>query len=243
MSTLQGAWNALSGTSAFGVGLTLVCYQLGLWMHRRASCCPILNPVLIAIVIIIVLLLATGINYETYFRTAAPVDFLLGPATVALAVPLYKNIDQIRRYAFPIIAAVTAGGVTAATSAVAIAWTFGGSSETVRSIAPKSVTTPIAIGVSAQINGIPELTAVLVVATGVLGAVCVPGIAALVGIRCPRAVGLAAGVAGHGIATARMLSLGNTQGAFAGLAMGLCGLFSAILIPIAFRLLAKITPF
>jgi putative effector of murein hydrolase len=120
---------------------------------------------------------------------------------------------------------------------MAIAWSLGASPSVIRSIAPKSVTTPIAIGVSAQIGGLPELTAVLVVATGVLGALCAPEITALLGIRCRRACGLAAGVAGHGIATARMLSLDETAGAFSGLAMGLCGLLTAVLLPIVCRLI------
>jgi predicted murein hydrolase (TIGR00659 family) len=195
------------------------------------------NPVLMAVAAIIALLLLTGTSYRTYFQSAAWVHFLLGPATVALAIPLYKNLREIGQAALAIITAVIVGAVVASGSAVAIAWRLGASPEVVRSIAPKSVTTPIAIGVSGQIGGLPELTAVLVVTTGVLGALWAPEIAALLGVRCWRARGLAAGVAGHGIATARMLSLNETAGAFAGLGMGLCGLLTATLLPFAFRLL------
>lgn len=240
----DNVWTALSLSPAFGIALTLVCYQLSCWLQRRVRGNPLCNPVLIAIASIITVLLLTGTDYRSYFKTAGWIHFLLGPATVALAVPLYKNIGEIRRAALAIGAAVSAGAITASGSAMAIAWSLGASPSVIRSIAPKSVTTPIAIGVSAQIGGIPELTAVLVVATGVFGALCAPEIAALLGVRCWRARGLAAGVAGHGIATARVLSLDEEGGAFSGLAMGLCGLFTAVLLPMLFRLLttAGLTP-
>ena len=238
MNLLQHGWDALSATPAFGVALTLVCYQLGCWLQTRCSGNPLCSPVLIAIAAIVALLLLTGTEYQTYFKTASWIHFLLGPATVALAIPLYKNFGEIRRAAVAIVAAVCAGAVTASGSAMAAAWALGASPEVVRSIAPKSITMPIAIGVSGQIGGVPELTAVLVVITGIIGGLCAPEVAALVGVRCWRARGLAAGVAGHGIATARMLALDETAGAFAGLAMGLCGLFTAVLLPLLSRLMA-----
>ncbi len=237
MSLSQQAWHAASTTPAFGVALTLVCYQFGCWLQKRCSGNPICNPVLIAIAAIVALLALSGTGYQTYFKSAAWIHFLLGPATVSLAIPLYKNRGEIRRGAVPIGMAVSAGAFTASASAMAIAWVLGASHEVVRSIAPKSVTTPIAIGISGQIGGIPELTAVLVVLTGVVGALCAPEVASLVGVRCWRARGLAAGVAGHGIATARMLALNETAGAFSGLAMGLCGLLTAVLLPLFARLL------
>lgn len=231
-------WVPLSRTPAFGIAVTLICYQFACWLQRLAHGHPLCNPVLIAISAVIMLLLLTGTSYQTYFKGAAWIHFLLKPATVALAIPLYKNIGEIRRAAFAIGAAVTAGAITASASAMAIAWGLGASPEVIRSIAPKSVTTPIAMGVSAQIGGLPELTAVLVVSTGVLGALCAPEVAGLVGVKCWRARGLAAGVAGHGIATARMLALDETAGAFSGLAMGLCGLLTAVLLPVIFHLFA-----
>jgi predicted murein hydrolase (TIGR00659 family) len=236
MNMLRQAWTSLAATPAFGIAVTLLFYQFGCAIQKRRQGSPLCNPVLIAIGSIVVVLLLTGTDYQTYFRTAAWIHFILGPATVALAIPLYKNIGEIRRSALAIGAGVTAGAITASGSAMAIAWGLGASPAVVRSIAAKSVTTPIAIGVSTQIGGLPELTAVLVVATGVLGAVCAPEITGLLGIRCHRASGLAAGVAGHGIATARMLSLNETAGAFAGLAMGLCGLLTAVLLPVLFRM-------
>ncbi len=237
MNALAHGWTALTATPAFGIALTLVWYQLGCRLQQRCRGAPLCNPVLIAIATIVALLLLTGTSYQAYFKSASWIHFLLGPATVALAVPLYKNLDEIRRAVLPIMTAVCAGAVTASASAVATAWALGASPEVLRSIAPKSVTAPIAIGVSGQIGGIPELTGVLVVLTGVFGSLCAPEVAALVGVRCWRARGLAAGVAGHGIATARMLSLDETAGAFAGLGMGLCGLLTALLLPLVVQLL------
>lgn len=237
MTGLQLGWAALCATPAFGVGLTLVCYQLGCLLQQRCRSNPLCSPVLVAIVAIIALLLLTGIDYQAYFKAASWIHFLLGPATVALAIPLYKNFGEIRRAGPAILAAVGAGAFAASSCAVATAWALGASPDVIRSIAPKSTTVPIAIAVSQQIGGIPELTAVLVVMTGIVGGLCAPEVAALCGVRCWRARGLAAGVAGHGIATARMLALNETAGAFAGLAMGLCGLLTATLLPLAFDLL------
>jgi predicted murein hydrolase (TIGR00659 family) len=230
---LHDIWIALSLSPAFGIAITLICYQFGCRLQSHVRGNPLCNPVLVSIASIIAVLLLTGTEYQVYFRTAGWLHFLLGPATVALAIPLYKNLGEIRQAALAIGTAVTAGAIVASGSAVAIAWLLGASPSVLRSIAPKSVTTPIAIAVSAQIGGIPDLTAVLVVATGVVGALWAPEITLLLGVRSWRARGLAAGVAGHGIATARMLSVNETAGAFAGLAMGLCGLVTAVLLPLA----------
>ena len=238
---IHNAWTALALSPAFGVAITLICYQLGCCLQRYARGNPLCNPVLFAIASVIAVLLLTGTDYQAYFTTAAWLHFLLGPATVALAIPLYKNIGEIRRAALAIGTAVTTGAIVASGSAMAIAWSLGASPSVIHSIAPKSATTPIAIGVSAQIGGIPDLTAVLVVATGVVGALWAPEITLLLGVRSWRARGLAAGVAGHGIATSRMLSMNETAGAFAGLAMGLCGLLTAVLLPLVFHALSIYT--
>ena len=174
MSFAEHVWHASTTTHSFGVAITLVCYQFGCCLQRRCNGNPIFNPVLIAIAAIVALLALSGTTYQTYFKSAAWIHFLLGPATVALAIPLYKNLGEIRRSATAIGVAVSAGALTASASAMGAAWALGASHEVIRSIAPKSVTTPIAIGVSAQIGGIPELTAVLVVLTGVFGALCAP---------------------------------------------------------------------
>jgi putative effector of murein hydrolase len=143
---IHNAWTALALSPAFGVAITLICYQLGCCLQRYARGNPLCNPVLFAIASVIAVLLLTGTDYQTYFTTAAWLHFLLGPATVALAIPLYKNIGEIRRAALAIGTAVTTGAIVASGSAMAIAWSLGASPSVIRSIAPKSVTTPIAIG-------------------------------------------------------------------------------------------------
>jgi len=237
MKEIGHIWDSMSAAPAFGTAVTLVAFQIARWVQNKSGGNPLCNPVLIAIAIIILLLFSTDTSYATYFNSAALIHFLLGPATVALAIPLYKNKHEIRQTALPIGVAVAAGATVAASSAMLVAWALGGSRAVVLSLGPKSVTTPIAMGISAQIGGLPELTAVIVVATGVLGAVCAPEVTALIGARSARVRGLAAGVTGHGIATARMLSLNETAGAFSGVGMGLCGLFTALLLPLLLRLL------
>jgi predicted murein hydrolase (TIGR00659 family) len=219
------------------LALTLAAYLVGVWLQRRADGWPLINPVLIAILLIAGLLTATGSDYRTYFDGAQFVHFLLGPATVALAVPLWRHSGEIRR-AWPALAlALVAGAITAAASAVAIARAMGATPAVVASLAPKSVTTPIAMGIAEHLGGVPPLTAVLVIVTGIVGAVFGQQLLAMVRVTDPRATGFALGVASHGIGTARAFGLGSTAGAFAGLGMGLNGLLTACLLPYLFRLL------
>lgn len=219
------------------LGLTLIAYQAGVWLQRLAGGWPLVNPVLIAILAIAALLTWSGSDYRTYFDGAQFVHFLLGPATVALAVPLWRQLGQIRRVWPALTIALVAGAVTAAASAVAIAAALGASPAVIASLAPKSVTTPIAMGVAEQLGGLPSLTAVLVILTGIIGAVFGSQLLAMVRVTDPRAVGFAIGLAAHGIGTARAFALGEVAGAFAGLGMGLNGLATAILLPLLYRFL------
>ncbi len=227
-------WVYLAETPLLGLTITLGAYLIGQGIYRRARLHPAANPVLIAVLILVGLLSVTGTPYATYFQGAQFVHFLLGPATVALAIPLYRVLREVRRTALGLSAAILAGSLTAAVSAVAIAWIAGASRETMLSLAPKSVTTPIAMGVSEAIGGLPSLTAVLVILTGILGAMAATVTLNLLGIRDWRVRGTAIGVASHGIGTARALSVNPVAGAFAGLAMGLNGLATAILLPLLF---------
>jgi len=227
-------WVYLAETPLLGLTITLGAYLIGQGIYRRARLHPAANPVLIAVLILVGLLSLTDTPYATYFQGAQFVHFLLGPATVALAIPLYRVLREVRRTALGLSAAILAGSLTAAVSAVAIAWIAGASRETMLSLAPKSVTTPIAMGVSEAIGGLPSLTAVLVILTGILGAMAATVTLNLLGIRDWRVRGTAIGVASHGIGTARALSVNPVAGAFAGLAMGLNGLATAILLPLLF---------
>lgn len=229
---IQEIWVYLSTTPLLGLTVTLVAYQAGMWLYRRSGMNPLCNPVLLAILALVALLSLTGTKYETYFQGAQFVHFLLGPATVALAVPLYRQWDSLRRSWLSISAALLVGSITAIGTAVGIAWICGGSPSVLLALAPKSVTAPIAMGIAEKIGGLPSLTAVLVILTGITGAVFGGWVLDLVKVRDWRARGLAIGTASHGIGTARALQLNDIAGAYAGLAMGLNGLATAILLPL-----------
>lgn len=212
--------------------VTLAAYVAAQWLYERAGLNPLLNPVAIAVVLLAALLTATGTPYQTYFEGAQFVHFLLGPATIALAVPLYTHFGKVRAVLLPMLVALLAGAFTAVITAVGVAALLGASFETLASLAPKSVTTPIAMGISERIGGLPSLTAVLVILTGVLGAMLATPLLNTMGIRDWRARGFAAGVAAHGIGTARAFHVSEVAGTFAGVAMGLNGLTTAFLVPL-----------
>ncbi|WP_319530084.1 LrgB family protein [uncultured Cohaesibacter sp.] len=222
----------LSVSPLFHLTLTIGAYLISLAIYRRAGMTPLLNPVLIAIVIVVSVLLLTGISYRSYFLGAQFLHFLLGPATVSLAIPLYRNFGKVRRAAFAILVSLMTGSAVAASSAVVIAWVLGGSEQSYISLAPKSVTAPVAMGITEVLGGSPSLTAVLVIITGIIGAVLGPYVLNLVGVKDWAARGLAMGTASHGIGTARALQVNDEAGAFSGLAMGLNALITAILLPI-----------
>jgi predicted murein hydrolase (TIGR00659 family) len=235
--TLFQLWVYLSEKPLLGLTVTLLAYIAGDWLHRKAGRSPIVNPVLIAVLLLVGLLWVTGTDYATYFEGAQFVHFLLGPATVALAVPLYRNVKRLKEAALPLGVALIIGSITASLTAVGIAWLLGATEETLLSLAPKSVTTPVAMGVAEQIGGLPSLTAVLVILTGIIGATLGTWTLNALKIKDWRARGFAVGVASHGIGTARAFQLNEVAGAFASLALGLNGLATAILVPLLFRLL------
>lgn len=233
---LADVWVYLSASPLAALTLTLVAYQAGFQLYRRAGFHPLVNPVLIAVALIAGLLLVSGTSYRTYFDGAQFVHFLLGPATVALALPLYRQLEKVRRSALAILASLLAGALTAAVSAVGVAMALDASRETLASLAPKSVTAPVAMGISEALGGLPSLTAVLVILTGILGAALGPLVLDLIGVRDWRARGFAIGVASHGIGTSRALQVNETAGAFSGLAMGLNAVATAVLLPLIWRL-------
>jgi predicted murein hydrolase (TIGR00659 family) len=212
--------------------VTLAAYVIAQWLYERARLNPLLNPVAIAVILLVALLSATGTPYQTYFEGAQFVHFLLGPATIALAVPLYSHFGTVRAVLLPMLVALLAGAFTAVVTAVGTAALLGASFETLASLAPKSVTTPIAMGISERIGGLPSLTAVLVILTGILGAMLATPLLNALDIRDWRARGFAAGVAAHGIGTARAFHVSEVAGTFAGVAMGLNGLATALLVPL-----------
>ncbi len=236
MKNLQETWVYLSASPLLHLTLTLIAFVVASAIFRRLKLNPLANPVLISVVLIVSLLVATGTSYESYFEGAQFVHFLLGPATVSLAIPLYRQFEKVKRSAVAILVSVLLGSSTAILSAVCIAWLLGADGVSIISLAPKSITAPVAMGVSEKLGGLPSLTAVLVILTGICGAMLGPLVLNLLNITDWSARGLAIGVASHGIGTARALQINETAGAFAGLAMGLNALATAVLLPIIWRL-------
>jgi len=237
MRPVWQVWVYLETTPLLGLVSTLLAWQVGLRVSRMARDVPAANPVLVAIIVLVALLLLTGTPYAAYFQGAQYVHFLLGPATVALAVPMYAALPRIRRSARALVPALLAGSVTAAASAMLVAHWLGASRTVVLSLAPKSVTTPIAMGVAEKIGGNPSLAAVLVLLTGNVAILLGPLVWRITRVTDWRARGLSAGTAGHGLATARMLMVNEEAGAFGGLAIGLNGVATALLVPPLARLL------
>lgn len=232
MSDFQHLWIYLSQGPLLWLTMTLVAYGIGDGIFRWAGRAPLANPVLVAVVLISLTLVATGTSYETYFGGAQFVHFLLGPATVALAMPLYLNLHHLRSAALPMIASLIVGSLVAMLSAVGIGWVMGVRGQILMSLLPKSATSPVALGVTEMIGGIPTLTAAMVILTGIIGAVAVTPLYNALGITDWRARGFATGVAAHGIGTARAFQVNETAGAFAGIGMGFNALLTAILAPI-----------
>lgn len=235
-SSLFEVWVYLSQTPLLWLTTTLVAYIVADSISKKLDRHPLANPVIIAAGVLIIILKISDTTFQTYFEGAQFVHFLLGPATVALAVPLFKNLPKVTSRLIPVLAALIAGSITAILSALAIGWALNLPSDILLSLAPKSVTTPIAMGISEQLGGIPTLTAVLVIATGITGAVMVTPLMNVLKIQDYAARGFAVGIASHGIGTARAFQINPLAGTFAGIAMALNGALTALLVPLLVKL-------
>ena len=200
--------------------------------YRASGKSSLVNAVPVAVVLLALMLWITGTSYATYFEGPQFVHFLLGPATVALALPLWEARAHVRRAILPILAALFAGSLTAMVSTLAIAQAFGVTGQFFASLAAKSTTAPVAIGIAEAVGGSPTLTAVLVILTGVTGAIVATPLLNLLGLTDWRARGFAVGVAAHGLGTARAMQVHPVAGAFAGLGMGLNAVLTALLAPL-----------
>jgi len=225
-------WIYLAEQPLFFLALTLGAYLIGDRIAAATGRNPIANPVLIAIILVGAVLLLSGTPHQRYFEGARFIHVLLGPATVALALPVFRNRTLIAKQWRTIALALLIGAVTGIASTLLFAKMLGLSSSTLASLAPKSVTAAIAMGISEQVGGNPPLTAVIVIATGVLGAIIVTPLMNLLRINDYAARGFAAGISAHGIGTARALQVNERAGAYAALGMALNGLMTAILVPL-----------
>lgn len=236
MTSFAEIWVYLAGQPLVWLTATLAAYAIGDGLFRASGRMPLVNPVLIAVAILGTVLWLTATPYADYFEGAQFVHFLLGPATVSLAFPLWENLHRVRRSALPILAALLVGSSVAVVSALGIAHLMGVTGGPLTSLAAKSVTAPVAIGIAQSLGGSPTLTAVIVILTGITGAIIVTPLLNLLGLKDWRARGFAIGVAAHGIGTARAMQVNQTAGAFAGLGMGLNAILTALLAPLVLSL-------
>jgi putative effector of murein hydrolase len=228
-------WVYLSGSPLLALILTLAAYQVGLMAYERAGRNPLANPVAIAVLLVAFAITVIDMPYEKYFEGAQFVHFLLGTATVALAVPIHHGMQGLKGRVIPLLAALLAGGATSIASAVGIAKLLGADAAIIGGLYAKSVTAPIAMGVAERMQVSPTLTAVFAVTTGILGAVLARFVLDAVGSKAWWQRGFAIGVAAHGIGTSRAFSVSQEAGSYASLAMGLHGILGAILIPLILR--------
>jgi predicted murein hydrolase (TIGR00659 family) len=225
-------WVYLAGEPLLWLTVTLVAYVIADWISLYFNRHPAANPVLISVAIVSVTVVATGTAFPTYFAGAQFIHFLLGPAIVALAVPLARHLPDVKRALLPMSVALVAGSTAAIASSVLIAQWLGLDRANVLALAPKSSTAPIAMGIAETIGGDPALTAVLTIATGITGAMIVTPLMNALRLKNYAARGFAAGLAAHGIGTARAFQVNPLAGTFAGVALGLNGLLTAILVPL-----------
>ncbi|WP_296269281.1 LrgB family protein [Pseudomonas sp. UBA6562] len=232
---VQGAWTAVVHHPLFGIGITLGAYQLAVAAYERTRWI-FLQPVLVSMLLLIGVLLSCGIQYSEYRKSTEILNILLGPATVALAVPLYLNLRRIRQLFWPTFTTLVVGGVFATLTCVALGYAFGAEHMILMTMAPKSVTSPIAMLVAEQIGGVAALAAVFVLITGVLGAIVGPALLDRFGVTHPEARGMSLGITAHAVGTSVALQESDECGAFAALAMSLMGVATAVLLPLAVSL-------
>lgn len=228
----QGAWQALAQHPLFPFGITLGTYQLALAAYERTRW-VFLQPVLVSMLMVIGVLQLCGLDYAAYREGAGILTVFLGPATVALAVPLFLNLKRIRLLFRPVVTTLLVGGVFTTLVGVGLAWLFGIDRLMLMTLAPKSVTSPIAMLVAEQLGGVAGLAAVFVLITGILGAMLGPALLLRCGVRHPAALGMTLGLTSHAVGTSRALQEGEECGAFAALGMSLMGVFTAVLLPLA----------
>ena len=232
----QHWYSELLNSPLFALTLSIAAFQLGNFFYRRLGEFPLLHPTITGATIVALLLPQLNIDYRVYFHGNQLLMFWLGPATVALAVPLYQQLHLIRKMALPILVTFSTGAIFAAASAVVIAWLLGASEATMLSLAPKSVTTPIAIALADEIGGLASLAAGCVALTAAISIYLAPIVFRLLKIEDPKVQVFCMGITAHGMGTARAFETSPVAGAFSSLAMCLTGAFSALVIPLAAKI-------
>jgi predicted murein hydrolase (TIGR00659 family) len=225
----------LINSPLFGVTISLLAFEFGNWLYKKTKI-AVFNPLLISCTLIVIFLLKFNISLETYNKGGQMISFFLAPATVVLAVPLYKKLKLLKANAVPILTGIVAGSVTGMSSIILLGKLFGLNETLKLSLVPKSVTTPIGIDISSQLGGIQPVTVAAIIITGIFGAVAGPFICKLLKVKDKVAVGIAMGTASHALGTTKAVELGETEGAMSSLAVGVAGLITVILAPLIVKL-------
>ena len=222
--------NEILSSPLFGILISLLAFNLGCSIYSKTKL-PACNPLFIAQALIIIFLLTFNISFEDYNKGGQIISFFLGPATVVLAVPLYKKLDLLKKNAVTIISAITLGSTLGIISVILLSKLLSIKPALMSSLVPKSVTVPIGVEISKQLNGIPAVTVVAIIVTGIIGAIFGPTLCKLFKIRDRVAIGIAIGTSSHALGTTKALELGETEGAMSSLSIGVAGLITVFLAP------------
>lgn len=225
----------LIDTPLFGILISLIAFEIGCLIYSKTKI-TLFNPLLISIALIISFLIKFNISLTYYNIGGQFISFFLGPSTVVLAVPLYKKINLLKKYAIPILIGITSGSCIGIITIIILSYIFKIDSPLNSSLIPKSVTTPIGVEISKQLGGIPSITVAAIISTGIIGAVIGPAILNLFKIKNKVAVGIAIGTASHAVGTTKAIELGETEGAMSGLSIGIAGLITVFLAPVLFKI-------
>ena len=236
---LYSIWVYLQAEPLFWLTLTIGSYLIGDYLYKKSKLFPLVNPVAISILIISLVLINLDISYERYFDGAKFIHFMLGPATVALAIPIYKQFKVIQKEALSISVSLVTGSLFAIISTFVLCEIFKIDDQVLFSMLPRSATAPIAMGISDLIGGIPSLTAIITIITGIMGASFGTFALDFLKLKDMSARGFGLGLASHGLGTARAMSRNETAGVFAALALGLNGIATSILVPLLFKLITR----
>lgn len=236
------AINILTDNLFFGIILSLIAFEIGLYIYKKTRV-SFFNPLLIAIGIVICFLLAFKIDFDKYNKGAQFINIFLGPCTVVLAVPLYKQIDLLKKHVVAIILGILIGSIIGILSTIGLSYILNLDGTVIKSLIPKSVTTPIGIELSSQLGGIIPITVLAIVFSGICGAVMGPTICRVFRIKDPVAIGISLGTASHAVGTTKAIELGETEGAMSSLAIGVAGIITVLIAPISYFLATNIYTF
>ncbi|OOM78910.1 LrgB family protein [Clostridium sp. BL-8] len=227
--------NDIISSPVFGVLISLITYEIGVLIKQKLKL-SIFNPLLIAIIILIVFLMKFNIKYEDYNNGGQVISFFLAPATIALALPLYKKFSLFKANALPILAGILCGSSAGILSVILFAKMFNLSGQLAKSLIPKSITTPIGMALSNQLGGLPAITVVAIIITGIIGSIIGPFLYKILKINDKVALGIAMGSASHAVGTAKAMEIGETEGAMSGLTIAISGIVTVLIAPILWNL-------